>query len=277
MKLGSRLLTRLGGLAMASFLHWLKQSVELQVAHYDVSCDPARPEFQGHGIIVFWHEYIAVPLAYMGNCRVSMLNSKHRDADWLALAGEHLGYDVVRGSTGSSSKGGAAALRELKQKSRDWVLAITPDGPMGPRRELEMGPIYLSSRLGIPLLPLGVGYDRPWRMNTWDQFAVPRPYSRARMIWGPRMSIPRDLDRSGLAHYQQEVAKVITCITTDAENWAASGTRRLGQKPFLKRPPQGTQRVDAASPLAGPHDSSSCGQLFAKARSCEARSGNYAE
>jgi lysophospholipid acyltransferase (LPLAT)-like uncharacterized protein len=253
MKLGSRLLTRLGGLGMASFLHWLSQTLDLQIAHYDASCDPSQPEFAGRGIIVFWHEYIAVPLAYMGKCRISMLNSKHRDADWLALAGHHLGYDVVRGSTGSSAKGGASALRELKQKSRDWTLAITPDGPMGPRRQLELGPLFLSSRLGIPLLPLGVGYDRPWRLNTWDRFAVPRPYSRVRMIWGPRLWIPAGLDRSGLEHYQREVASVITCITTDAESWAASGTRRVGQRPFVKRPPRDVRRFDAVSSIASPH------------------------
>ena len=239
---------------MAAFLHWLKQTLDVQVAHYDITVDPARPEFDGRGMLVFWHEYITLPLATMGKCRISMLNSRHKDADWLALAGYHLGYDVVRGSTnvpGSTHKGGASALRELKQKSRDWILAITPDGPMGPRRELELGPVFLSSRFGIPILPLGVGYDRPWRMNTWDRFALPRPYSRVRMIWGPRTVIPPDLDRAGLEHYRQELGRLITCLTTEAENWAESGKRIENQKVFIKRPPKYRRQVaEMRAPIA---------------------------
>src|SRR5947207_4670483 len=157
MRFGSKLLTEMGGLAIASYLRWQHARLDLQLAHYDLTADPGRPEFQGRVIVVFWHEYIALPLVTLGNCNFSMLNSRHRDADWLARSGYHLGFDVVRGST---NKGGASALRALRQKSRDWNLVITPDGPMGPRRKMEMGPIYLSSRLGIPLVPLGVGFDR---------------------------------------------------------------------------------------------------------------------
>ena len=54
-------------------------------------------------------------------------------------------------------------------------LTITPDGPHGPRRRMAPGPIYLASKLGLPLVLMGYAYDRPWRLPSWDRFAVPRP------------------------------------------------------------------------------------------------------
>jgi hypothetical protein len=115
-------------------------------------------------------------------------------------------------------------------------LAITPDGPRGPRRQLAAGCIYASSRLGIPLVPIGLGYDRPWRSRrAWDQFAVPRPYSRARALVGPMVQIPLDVDRQGVERYRLRVERMLNVFTVRAEEWAASGTRYLDQYPAWKQ------------------------------------------
>ncbi|KKL61169.1 hypothetical protein LCGC14_2198010, partial [marine sediment metagenome] len=90
------------------------------------------------------------------------------DAEILSRAAYHLGFDFVRGST---KRGGVAAIRELLHKSREMHLTITPDGPRGPRRKLTLGPIYLASKLAVPLVVMGYGYDRPWRARSWDRFA----------------------------------------------------------------------------------------------------------
>ena len=59
--------------------------------------------------------------------------------------------------------------------SRQAHLVITPDGPRGPRRQVQAGMVYLAARTGVPIVPVGIGYDRPWRTKSWDRFAVPRP------------------------------------------------------------------------------------------------------
>ena len=118
-----------------------------------------------------------------------MLLSRHQDAEWLSHAARFMGFGTIRGSTG---RGGVAALRALVRTGETMNLAITPDGPRGPRRHLAAGCIYASSRLHIPLIPIGLGYDRPWRSRrAWDQFAVPRPYSRRGPSPGPPCGFPR--------------------------------------------------------------------------------------
>ena len=149
------------------------------------------------------------------------------------------GFDCVRGST---YRGGARAIWELFERSRRQHLTITPDGPRGPRRQLAQGPIYLASRLQIPLVVMGFGYDRPWRANSWDNFAVPRPFSRARAIIGPPMRLPPDLDRAGLEHCRQRVESLLNCLTVEAEAWAAAGTRKAGELVLLP------QSAPAAAP-----------------------------
>jgi lysophospholipid acyltransferase (LPLAT)-like uncharacterized protein len=115
-------------------------------------------------------------------------------------------------------------------KSRDTHLTITPDGPRGPRRQLAPGSVFLASKLGLPLVLMGFGYDRPWRVKSaWDQFAIPRPGSRARAVVSGEIFIPPDLDRDGLEHYRRTIEARLNCHTTEAETWAASGKRRPGQ------------------------------------------------
>ena len=155
-----------------------------------------------------------------------MLLSQHQDAEILSYAARHFGFGLVRGS---STRGGATALRKLFQESKAMHLAITPDGPIGPRRQLSIGPVFLASRLGMPLVAIGFGYNRPKRVNSWDKFALPRPFSRARVVAGPELRVPQNLDRNGLEHFRLKTEQLLTRLTSEAEAWAEAGTPKVGQ------------------------------------------------
>ena len=179
MKLDNPFLNKLGGLLASAAIRGWMGTLDYKAAYYDRAIDPILPQCQGNKIYLFWHEYILFPIYLRGHCNLSMLLSRHRDAEILSHVAHHLGFDFVRGST---NRGGVAALRELLAKSRQMHLTITPDGPRGPRRRMAPGPIYLASKLGLPLVLMGYAYDRPWRLRSWDRFAIPRPCSRARAI-----------------------------------------------------------------------------------------------
>ncbi len=233
MRITNDYVMKLGGLAITGITRQWMRTLDYQGVFYDRDVDPASPRFQGPAIFLFWHEYIPFLFYLRGYCHVAMLLSRHQDAEWLSQAARHMGFGTIRGST---SRGGVAALRELMRTSATMNLTITPDGPRGPRRHLAAGCIYASSRLGIPLVPVGLGYDRPWRSRqAWDQFAIPRPYSRARAIAGPKTQIPPGLDREGVEHYRQRVERTLNSLTTFAEQWAASGGRVEGQQCVTRR------------------------------------------
>lgn len=228
------ILQKSGGLAMAHVTHSWMSTLDFRAYYYDrAAMDPAHPEFRGPAIFLFWHEYIPFPFYLRGHCNIAMLLSQHQDAEWLSEAARHTGFQTVRGST---NRGGVAAIRQLLRKSRSMNLAITPDGPRGPRRKLAPGAVFLASKLGIPIITAGFGYDRPWRLGTWDQFAIPRPYSRARGILGPSISIDGSLDRAGLETARQHVEAVLNGVTAQAERWACTGRRVVGEAALRREP-----------------------------------------
>ncbi|MFP6676725.1 MAG: lysophospholipid acyltransferase family protein [Pirellulaceae bacterium] len=240
---------KLGGLAVATISRLWMRTLDYRAAFYDRTVDPAHREFQGPAIFLFWHEYIPFLFYLRGNCNIAMLLSRHQDAEWLSRAARHMGFSTVRGS---SSRGGTRALRELTERTRGQTnLAITPDGPRGPRRRLAPGAIYLSSKLGIPLVAIGLGYDAPHRMPTWDRFAVPRVGSRARVIVSPPVQIPSDLDRSGTEHYRQQVEDLLNHLSDAAAHWAESGRGMDGQVPVFREGACRRFRHDDLSTVAG--------------------------
>ena len=222
---------RLAGFGIATAVRCWMSTLDFKVAFYDTAFDPAFCE--RNTIFILWHEYIPFPVFLRPFCGITMLLGRHKDADLLAGAVPHFGYDYVRGST---SNGGSTALRELVRKSRGTHLGMTPDGPRGPRRVLSQGPVYLASKLCMPLVCMGFGYDRPRRLNSWDRFAVPRLFSRARSVFSPAMHIPAKLDCDSLEHYRLSVENMLNRMTAESEAWAESGTRKVGEMPFRREP-----------------------------------------
>jgi lysophospholipid acyltransferase (LPLAT)-like uncharacterized protein len=253
MKIEKPFLNKLGGLLGATAIRWWMSTLDYKTAYFDRGADPAAPECRGQKIYIFWHEYILFPIYLRGHCNLAMLLSRHRDAEILSYAAYHLGFEFVRGST---NRGGVTALRELLRKSRAMHLTITPDGPRGPRRQLAPGAVYLASKLGLPLVPMGFGYDRPWRVRAaWDRFAIPRPWSRARAVIGPQTLVPPDLDRDGIEHFRAKIECLMNRLTDDAEAWAESGRRKPGQLRLERcvAPLRARQRVDRPAAMQGPH------------------------
>lgn len=213
-----------GALAASSIRSWMR-TLDYRLDLVDPQVDPALPASRPR-IYVFWHEYLLMPLYLRANCNLAMLVSKHRDADILACMGAKLGFECVRGST---YNGAASALREMTRRGRTTHLAITPDGPRGPRRQLAQGAVFLASKLQLPIVATGMAYDRPWRAKSWDRFAVPRPFSRARLVVSEEIVVPKGLSRSALEEHRQSIEARLNGLTESAEAWAFDGNERPGE------------------------------------------------
>ncbi len=232
MKLKNPLLTKMGGFLGATVIRNWTATLDYRIVYQDPTVDPVHPHCRRRYLYLLWHEYIFFPLGQRGRGMTALI-SQHRDGELIGRILQHLAFKVVRGST---TRGGVAALRRLRRQSFNH-LAITPDGPQGPRRRLSDGPIYLASKLGLPLVCMGYGFDRPWRLNSWDRFAIPRPFTRARAVIGPAVEIPHQLDRDGIEHHRLQVEQLMNQLTREAETWAEAGTRKKGEMPLLRQKP----------------------------------------
>jgi lysophospholipid acyltransferase (LPLAT)-like uncharacterized protein len=225
---------RCGGTLLAYAIKAWMRTLDARIACYEPEMDPAVAGFRGPAIYVIWHEYLALPPTHRRGCDVTMLLSQHRDAHWLTEVIDHFGFRTVRGS---STRGGVKAILQILREASGTSLVITPDGPRGPRRELSSGCIYLAGLLGIPIVPLGCGFDRPWRNHrSWDKFAVPRPSSRARLVLGPAIHVSRKLSKEQLEEHRLYVESMLVHVTTESERWAAEGSSRDGERAFVPVP-----------------------------------------
>ena len=222
---------RLAGSTCALLLPLATQFLNYRIGHYNLANDPARPEYNEHCVYVFWHEYITSVLPKWGQTPLTLLVSQHRDAEILNQMALGLGLNIVRGST---TRGGSRAIRELKRYSKTSSIAISPDGPRGPRREMAMGAIYIASLLKMPIVPVGIGVSNKWRLNTWDKFSIPKPFSRVRVIFGPKYYLPARSKKHQLEKHRLITQSRLEQLTTVAEQWAESGDKLLGAKRFCR-------------------------------------------
>ena len=109
-------------------------------------------------IAAFWHgRQLMMPFANKGK-RISILISQHRDGELIARTVAYFGFHAERGST---TRGGAAALRRLVRRARAGDLVVmTPDGPRGPRHVVQPGILKLAMLTGLPIVPVTFGASK---------------------------------------------------------------------------------------------------------------------
>jgi lysophospholipid acyltransferase (LPLAT)-like uncharacterized protein len=158
-------------------------------------------------VFTLWHGRLLPCTYHHRHQGVVTLVSLHRDGEYITRAVRRWGYTAVRGST---SRGGLDALRELIQHVRDGrSLAITPDGPRGPREAMKPGPVIIAQRTGAPIIPVASGASRAWFFGGWDRFLVPKPAATLRIAYGEPLFVPRRLEENDVDAYQREVERRI--------------------------------------------------------------------
>jgi lysophospholipid acyltransferase (LPLAT)-like uncharacterized protein len=140
-------------------------------------------------LLAFWHRHLLLMrYAYRGR-RMSVLVSRSKDGELIARVMRHLGIGTSRGST---SRGGSSGLREMLRAARSGSdLAITPDGPRGPLREVQPGVVLLAAAAGLPLVPVAIAARRAIQLASWDRMPVPLPGSRVEIVYGEPLRLPR--------------------------------------------------------------------------------------
>jgi lysophospholipid acyltransferase (LPLAT)-like uncharacterized protein len=141
-----------------------------------------------------WHGRL-LPLTYYHRFEgVGALISQSADGEYAARVAEGWGFDTIRGST---SRGGGAALREVVRRLRHGQsVALTPDGPRGPRQKAQAGVIVAAQLSGAPVIPVAAGCSRAWWPGSWDRICVPKPFSRVLIAYGEPRRIPREADEA---------------------------------------------------------------------------------
>lgn len=133
-------------------------------------------------IYAFWHESILLlPFIYLGD-NVKVLISTHKDGKLASDVIKYFDMGTIGGSVNRNPKKAfLEMLRLIKIEKCD--IGITPDGPKGPRREIKLGVLELAYLSRSPIIAIAFGAKNVWRLNSWDKFVIPKPFSTITFIY----------------------------------------------------------------------------------------------
>ena len=128
------------------------------------------------GVIIIWHNrllFFPVMCPRWEREHTSALISASRDGQYIADLCRQWKVESIRGSSSRKSVQVMAAAVESLRKGK--YVAMTPDGPRGPRYSISRGPVRMASETGVKLIPVAINYSSYWELKSWDKFQIPKP------------------------------------------------------------------------------------------------------
>lgn len=190
-------------------------------------------------IIVFWHgRMLPMPRLFRKVRPIHVLISEHRDGEIITRVINRLGIDTIRGSSARKrpgderavDKGGSAALRAMVRMLRKGeVVAITPDGPRGPRMRLTDGTLILAQLSGVPLVFATAASSTSRTFKSWDRFHFILPFGRVRAVVADPIKVPASLDAGAFERLRQDIETKFNALT-------AACDRAAGLEPVMPAP-----------------------------------------
>ena len=218
--------------ARVTLLHWLAGAIaKWALAPYYITIRIVEgPEVRARmlrhprpaGVYAFWHSHQLTAVWHFRRVGAGILVSASKDGEYIARVARSLGFIPLRGS---SSRLGAAGLKALIEFARSGrPVAITPDGPRGPRHSIGPGVIAMAQKSGYPIIPFAIGLSSFWELPSWDRFRIPKPFSRGYACWGEPLSVPPDADDAML----DRLAADLRARMIDLEEFADRMARTQG-------------------------------------------------
>lgn len=157
-------------------------------------------------IYCFWHNRL-LGLAFTERKKnVGILISSHFDGEVVARIVDNMGYHPLRGS---STRGGTAGLLSMLRDEKVWYLAITVDGPRGPKGVVKPGAIFLAAKADLEVIPVSCDTENKWVLPSWDGFQIPRPFARVTINFGKPLLIKKITGHNDIKKYAENLARKI--------------------------------------------------------------------
>lgn len=146
-----------------------------------------------------WHGDELALLSIIGRYRAAVMTSTSKDGQLMTSV---LRWMRVPASRGSSTRGGASALKGLIRLTRDgFNPSVAVDGPKGPYHRVKPGVFEISRVTAGEIFVAGCASDRAFVFNkSWNKTYLPLPFARVEVVFaGPFPAVGRDEDPRDLA------------------------------------------------------------------------------
>lgn len=168
-------------------------------------------------IFTSWHTCILSATWFWRDRGIVVMSSVSRDAEYTGRVIKRFGYGTARGS---STRGGGRALAELAACLDNGLeVAFTIDGPRGPAYVAKPGAVTLARHTGQAILPFHIAANRCFELSSWDRLKIPLPFTRALVLIGQPIFVPRDASSTDVAAKQEALQSELDNLLAEAEIW----------------------------------------------------------
>ncbi|MBA4146707.1 MAG: lysophospholipid acyltransferase family protein [Verrucomicrobia bacterium] len=207
---------------LVSFL--IVQSAKVVMLTWRARWSDRSGEFQGQqGPVIYciWHNRLALSMfIYHRWTRkkrpakgLAAVISASKDGGLLADVLGKFGVKAVRGS--SSRRGNQALLEATTSAEHGFNIAITPDGPRGPKYKIQNGVVALAQLTGLPIIPVAAFISSKVCAKSWDNFQIPLPFAKCEIEFGEAIIIPRDATDEERERLRLQLEQALIAITRD--------------------------------------------------------------
>lgn len=148
-------------------------------------------------VLMFWHGKMLCGWWLGKNKNFFGVVSQSKDGEILSRLLLKWKYKLIRGSSSKDSKEVMNQMVEVLKSG--FSLAITPDGPRGPREKMKIGGLIAAVRSNKPVVLCGIHYEKKIVFNSWDKFELPKPFSKVLI----KLSEPKKF-QAGLSNDEYE-------------------------------------------------------------------------
>ena len=169
-------------------------------------------------ILCFWHgRLLMMPLSWNKEKKINVLISTHSDGQLLSKTVKHFNIETI---TGSSSKGGSEAIRNIIKSLKSGIsIGMTPDGPRGPRMKVNSAIIKIASLTGHKIVPLSYSVKKKFFLNSWDKFLIALPFGKGCFIWGKPIKVKKNISTNEDLKLSKRLENNLLKLTKDADKY----------------------------------------------------------
>ncbi|MFC1859042.1 lysophospholipid acyltransferase family protein [Thermodesulfobacteriota bacterium] len=164
----------------------------------------------GTVLLCTWHQQFFSAIRHFQNYKVfnpSIMISQSKDGEIVAGVAKRTGWHPVRGS---SSKGGKRALRNMIDNFKKTKLAShIVDGPRGPSGKVKAGVIRLAHVANAVIVPFYVSAENGWHFNSWDEFLLPKPFSKVSLRFGKMIKFESVKDEDSFEKQRKQLEDIM--------------------------------------------------------------------
>lgn len=168
-------------------------------------------------IFALWHAHQCAVWSIKDHEHMYALISNSEDGQIVASACGIVGIKSVRGS--QKRHGTKAALQLLEKLESNNSIAITIDGPKGPKHKVKDGIITLAKHSQVPMVPLVWYCPSPlWlKFNTWDEFRFAIFACRTIVLYGEPIYVPAEISDDDFSIYKTKLENALEELYEDAK------------------------------------------------------------